>query len=64
MLNTGRSGLRYFARKFLQVCVGVRPTGSCKTWYIFFPPPAAGKTLNVIEQIERRSNVGRYEVRF
>ena len=30
MSNKGRSDLRFYARKNLQACLGVRPTGSCK----------------------------------
>ena len=43
MLNTGRSDLRFFARKFLPACLGVRPTQSCKMRPNLFLVPA-GKT--------------------
>ena len=58
MLNTGRSDLRFFARKmaFLQACLGVRPTLSCKMRRNFFSPPL-GKSQNVIEKNEGLSLV-------
>ena len=43
MLNTGRSDLRLFARKFLQTCPGVPPTGSCKNSVHFIVARAALK---------------------
>ena len=49
MLNTGRSDLRCFWRKVLQVYLGARPTESCKVRRDFFSPPL-GKSLNMIDK--------------
>ena len=56
MLNTGRSDLRFFARKSLQTRLGVRPTGSCKMRRILFSSPQ-GKCLNIVEKTEGMSMV-------
>ena len=57
MLNTGRSDLGFFARKFLQTCLGVRPTESCKMGRYLFCSPPLGKSLSIIEKVERLSLV-------
>ena len=56
MLNTGRSDVRFFARKILQTCLGVPPTGSCEMRRILVSPPL-GKILNTIEKNEGLSLV-------
>ena len=56
MLDTGRSDLRFFSRKFLQTCLGVPPIGSCKIQRIFLFSPPLGKSLELLEAYEDLSS--------
>ena len=49
MLNTGRSDLRFFARKNLQTRLGVDRAKNAAQF--FFSPPL-GKSVNIVEKIE------------
>ena len=57
MLNTGRSNLRVFVPKFVQTCLGVRPTGSCKMRHIFSSRLRLERAyqVNIIEKFEAPS---------
>ena len=52
LLNIRRSDLRFFARKILQTCLGVPPTGSCKMRRKKNISPPINKGPTIIEKFE------------